>query len=152
MRRLLAPDKFTVPVDVTPVNPDATPAEEISQSFELMEISSPPSPIVADPVTDKVPDEVTVPLELNPVNPEPTPAEEISQSLELMETSSPPSPIAAFPSTCNVVPLDNDNVPEVKLSEVSLRRNCRESRVSNVSASAEPTAIQVPGVPVTVQM
>src|SRR5690606_32587692 len=41
--------KFTVPLEVIPVKPEATPAEEISQSLELMNTSSPPSPMFAVP-------------------------------------------------------------------------------------------------------
>ena len=47
---LVAPLKSMPPVDVIPVKPEATPAEEISQDEELIEIASPPSPKFTTPL------------------------------------------------------------------------------------------------------
>ena len=54
------PENVIVPEEVRPVNPDATPAEEISQSLELIAMSSPPSPKTTAPLA------VNIPFEVNP--------------------------------------------------------------------------------------
>lgn len=89
-------------VDVERDNPVAVPALDMSQSLELMAMSSPPSPRVPAPLKSKAV-KLPAPRVLPPIvmpsrvdverdNPVAVPALEMSQSLELMEMSSPLSP------------------------------------------------------------
>ena len=53
------PEKLIVPLEVIPVNPEATPAAVTSQTLELMVILSPLSPRVTTPLASNVPLAVT---------------------------------------------------------------------------------------------